>query len=325
MMFQQFQGQIDYIRRLRHMMVLMKRNVAAIEAISHSQNQGLSEPGLYRKTLYRQMVTARRFVQLTAEQYQDCTEALRQMRRRRNLHRRQGVTILLEEAEVKKMAELAQEIWGQLGDCGFILAEVMDLWQVMGGTREELFSLCCCSPAQIEKIPPEDELLRYSVLVWRYKLDWHDGWTGRPFRVGAAAPMTTGISASFPQRLSGALRMRRPLGHQPSLFQEQPSLPLEEPAKQALVQMFWKVYSEPVGAEEPEGMGESPHSKFRAICDRILERISKRGYGDKENAVRYFSECSQADLEEWWDMVCPRLITKGEIVEILKEELGSSF
>lgn len=311
--------QLEYIYKLRPYMRMLKKYIREMEtganvllAQSHisSLSGGIARPvyalSNFQDLLRRQIVACRTFARISIEQQLQAQEDLRKMKRQDRIYRRDGVSILYLQLEIQKQRHLAEELTGQVGDCGLILCDILESWRLSGATIETLFNLCCVTPAEAARIPSADRSLPFVQLIQKYRLDYH----GDPsvFTAQSFAPLTHAITAGLRRKEINRLNTQKALAAQ------RRQLPLGDNARQAVAHMFYAVYQD-------QDVSIQGYQTFRRVCDRFFTHLKKQGYRNLDHAKNYLAECTPLETEEWLDMVCPRFISKDDILKILQEEM----
>lgn len=291
--------QIEYVRRIKPLIEVMRRQVERLRRVS---GRGGDESSC-RRCLKSQVIASRKFAIITIEQLELARGELNRLRRMRSKGKSDGVVIMPLETRYKKQQRLVSELWGQLGDCGSIMADVLDTWQLKGGTVEELLELC---PVKKRRDLYGDE--SFSRLIWKQRLDYDGG----VLDISCFGPMTHALNALFSQRLDKALIQDKLAQMKSAIASSTRGLPLSDKAKRQLAQMVRLVYYD-------KDIDDARYGRCFRVCSEIMDLLSRKGYGSTQNAENYLAECSMEDVEEWLDMICPKIITKPELLEILKK------
>jgi len=108
-------------------------------------------------------------------------EAIRPLERGKKKLAETGVSFSLVESRLKKLRAELKAADAELADVGEAMSYMLDFWQNVGATLEDLCNLCNRDPAQVrERIGPENAGDSFSKLATVYNLDYKDprdtGW-----------------------------------------------------------------------------------------------------------------------------------------------------
>lgn len=217
---------------------------------------------------------------------------------------------------------------------GELICASLDSWQSLGASIEDLFNLCNAKPKQIEEVYRDNfEHKKFSEIMMVYGLDYdHKGdW----YDMRNYAPLTHSIKEYFLDYLNKA-HVKYPEVRKATDNKIQEMFP--ELCKHVVTEkkdengnIYYCNGDKPVALKEiAVPLDDSLKEVIvNAIEDVVINGDKSdeyrtdfvyslmRNVGDIENIVNHFKDNDKNAIEEWLDIICPKIISSNEISEIM--------
>lgn len=326
----------------------MKNIMPVLTLIGTKLQEQIPLPAITQDYCESLIVLQRLVAQSTIDEYNARCYELRAMQRQETKLKEDKITFLPLKAMINDCKKKVESYHKQLLACGDSLVLGLDNWQKYGATRSDLYNLCCCSKTTIDMV--EKSLLdnnkqdiSFSQLIWLYNLDF-DKHTCDWLDMDYPAPLTHAIKEFMSDQVIKAMQDNPSLKKQMNekLFELFPAVEkaalyenrdaegnkvlttkdgeivsvLEEaiPLLGDISNALCHILSIVLGEQSDDVNYISLKKGFDNLCE-ILEQ---RGLQDIEE---YISSINFCELSEFLELICPRLISQNDILQIFENEL----
>lgn len=217
---------------------------------------------------------------------------------------------------------------------GKLICTSLDLWQSLGAGIEDLFNLCNAKPKQIEEVYRDNfEHKKFSEIMMVYSLDYHH--EGDWYDMRNYAPLTHSIKEYYIDYLEKA-HVKYPEVREATNNKIQEMFPelskhVAEEKKDEYGNIYYCSGDKPIALKEiavplDDSLKEVIVNAIEAVvinADQSNEERTDfvyslmRNAGNNESDISYFKENGKNAIDEWLDMICPKILSVNEISEIM--------
>lgn len=326
----------------------MKNIMPVLTLIGAKLEKQIPSPMLTKDYCKSMIVLQRLVAQNSIDAYNDSRTELRAKQRQETKLKEDNITFLPLKVMINDCKKKAETYHTHLMNCGDALVLWLDSWQKYGATRPDLYNLCCCSQTTIDSVEKSlednnEQDISFSHLIWVYNLDF-DKHTCDWLDMEYPAPLTHSIKEFMSDQVIKAMKDNPSLKKQMNekLFELFPAveksalyenrdaegnkvlttkdgeivsvleeaIPLSEDISNALCHILGIVLNEKTEDEH--------YIQLKKGFDNLCEILEQRGLQDIEE---YISSINACELDEFLELICPRLISQNDILQIFENQL----